>query len=174
MADIELRENRKFAEPTEKKKRELYEFYELLFRSSFTEAKKRSVMTAILGYETWGWRVVGITEEAIKAIASNKFRKPSKKLARDHHRPRAETYKEIFSRKMEFEEWWDFVWENDKTTLMTNDEHHRKNAQPISKVYPVNPSDSYFVDAEVAGWHQTQKREGEFVRTLCEKHSIEH
>ena len=168
----ELPLHRTYRAPTEADKKRLYEFYELLFDSHFTLSKKRSVMRAVLGYETWSWRVVGISEEAIKAIARNNFNKPVRKLARDHTKTAATTYKIAFERKMQFEEWWNLIWENDKTILITNEEHHFINAIPINKIYPINPADSYFVDAEVAGWHQTQRREGALIKQLCEQHSI--
>lgn len=181
-----LPEHRRYTEPTQQKKAELYKIYELLFDSSFTLPKKRSVITAVLGYETWSWRVVGITEEAIKAIAREKFNKPSRELARDHMRTRVETYSRIFNEKMGFNEWWDWIWENDKTILMTNEEHkliakqrkiekdENKALQAISKIYAIDSHLSLFVDAEVAGWHQTQAREGAFLRKLCEEYKIEY
>ena len=79
-------------------------------------------MTAVLGRQAWSWRVVSISEAAIKAIAKNKFNKPSNMLERDHIKTRNETYKRIFKEKMPFKEWWDWVWENDKTTLITKED----------------------------------------------------
>lgn len=163
-----------YREPTAEEKIALYKFYELVFDSKFSLSKKRSVITAVLGYETWSWRVVGITEEAIKAIAKNSFNKPSRVLARDHTRTRAETYKRVFEEKMPFNEWWNWIWENDKTTLMTNVEHATKESIEISKVYEIDPNLSYFVDAEVAGWHQTKGREGAYINELCKKHNIDY
>ena len=98
-----------YVEPTEPQKLAMYEIYKLIHSSHFSPAKKRSVMTATLGYETWSWRVVGITEEAIKAIARNNYRKPSGVLVRDHTHPRSETYKAIFDdaqTPLSFEDWW--------------------------------------------------------------------
>ncbi len=164
--------HKKYVEPTQQKKEELYKFYELIFDSTFTLPKKRSVITAVLGYETWSWRVVGITEEAVKAIARNNFNKPSRVLARDHTLSRKETYSRIFNEKMGFNEWWDWIWENDKTILMTNEEHKVIHIQQPTKIYDIDLNLSLFVDAEVAGWHQTKAREGEFVRKLCEEHKI--
>ena len=161
-----------YKEPTEDEKKALYKVYEMIFDGYFSLSKKRSVMTAVLGYETWSWRVVGISEEAIKAIARNNFNKPSRMLARDHSLPRVQTYNRIFSEKMALKDWWAWIWENDKTILVTNEEHRAIKTMPISKIYPMNPAASYFVDAEVAGWHQTKGREGAFVKKLCEQHSI--
>jgi len=158
-----------YREPTEDEKRLYYRFYELIFGSHFALAKKRSVMTAALGYEAWSWRVVAITEKAIKAIAHNNFKKPSNVLARDHRHPRAETYNKIFAELMPFEAWWKWVWDNDETILMTNEEHH---SQQISKMYAVNPNDNYFVNGDTAGWNHTKGREGAYVKSLCDQFSI--
>jgi hypothetical protein len=161
-----------YKEPTEAEKKELYKLYEIIFDSHFSLTKKRSLVTAVLSYETWSWRVVGITEEAIKVIARNNFKKPSKALARDHSPPRVETYNKVFEAKMNFDDWWQWIWENDKTTLMTNKEHQAIKTQPTSYVYKINPSDNYFIDAGLVGWYQTKSREGAFIKDLCEKHSI--
>lgn len=162
---------REFREPTENEKRFIYGLYELIYDSHFTLPKKRSLMTAALGYETWSWRVIGITEDAIRAIAQCGFKKPPGKLARDHRRSRAETYKATFERKMDFEEWWGWIWENDETILMTNEEHR---SQILSKVYALDPRDNYFVDGEVAGWYQTRAWEGALIKRLCEEHGIQY
>lgn len=156
-----------FRLPTQKEKRLIYEIYLLLCSSHFSHAKKRALMTAALGYETWSWRVTGITKNAVLAIADprNNYRKPSKTLSRDHGRPRSETYsKEFFAKPMPIQKWWDWVWKNDATTLMTNEEH--RNPSLRSKIYPLDPTDSYFVCAEVAGWHHTIEHEGEMIRQL--------
>jgi len=157
-----LSEKRKYRTPDESEIKTLYQFYKLIFDSGFSLPKKRSIMTAVLGYETWSWRVVAITEEAVKAIARNGFKKPAKELSRDHAISRAETCKKIFEREkaMELKTWWDYVFENDETTLMTNTEHHSINKHPPSKKYEINPEDSLFIDAEVAGWYQSRGREG--------------
>ena len=158
-----------YREPTEDEKRLYYRFYQLIFDSHFALAKKRSVMTAALGYEAWSWRVVAITENAIKAIAKNNFKKPSNMLARDHHHSRAETYNKIFAEIMPYEVWWQWVWENDETILVTNEEHR---SQQISKRYPVDPKDNYFINGGTAGWNHTKGREGAYVKGLCDKFGI--
>ena len=165
-------EKKKFRMPTEEEKRLIYEIYLLLCRSHFSLAKKRSLMTAALGYETWSWRVMGISEKAVLAIARNDFKKPSKVLSRDHGRPRSETYnEEFFADKKPIQEWWDWVWENDKTTMMTNEEHHNPSLR--SKIYPLDPTENYFVDSEVAGWHQTKKHEGAMIKRLIEEKGLQ-
>ena len=89
-------------------------------------------MTGTLGYENWSWRVVKITYNAIVAISKNNF-KYTTGLQRDHHKQsRAKTYRIIFNRRLEFKDWWEIVWSNDETILMTKAEHSTK---IISKTY---------------------------------------
>lgn len=129
-------------------------------------------MTAALGYETWSWRVTGITKNAVLAIARNGYKKPSKMLSRDHGRPRSETYsEEFFAKAKPIQEWWDWVWKNDETTLMTNEEH--RNPLLRSEVYPLDPTENYFVDTEVAGWHQTKTHEGSMIKKLVEAKGLQ-
>ena len=156
--------------PTIEQQKILYEFYKLLHGSGFELMKKRSVMTAVLGYERWSWRVVGITEDAVCAIALNNFRKPSRQLARDHTQSRAMTYTRIFEGKvLPFRTWWEWVWEHDKTTLMTNDEHH---SREVSKVYSIDPALGLFQSTGLAGWYHAKSKEGAFVKALIELHKI--
>jgi hypothetical protein len=163
--------NKKFKLPTEEEKRLIYEIYVLLCRSHFSLPKKRNLMTGALGYETWSWRVTGISEDAIRAIAQNNFNKPSKLLSRDHGRPRADTYSsEFFETIKSLEDWWDWVWESDKTTLMTNDEHNNRKVR--STIYPLDPKDNHFC-SEVVGWHHTQKHEGTMIKKLIEDNGID-
>ncbi len=161
-----------YIEPTREQIEALYKFYELIYSSHFALAKKRTLMTTVLGHEVWSWRVVAITEDAIRAIAKNKFNKPSRMLARDHNQARVETYNKIFNEKMDLETWWDWIWINDETILMTNDEHHKKHNEPISKIYGLNPKLGFFTNAGLVGWQHAKGREGKFIKQLCEEHDI--
>lgn len=157
-------------EPSIDIKRAIYEIYKLIYASPFTMLKKRSLMTAALGMEEWSWRVVGISKEAVIAIARNGFKKPSRALARDHRITRAQTYSLIFGDRLyDFDEWWCLVWENDKTTLITNEEHH---ANQIGEVFSIDLSLGLFRDAGMVGWKHSVKLEGQFVKNLIEKHNL--
>jgi hypothetical protein len=57
---------------------------------------------------------------------------------------------------------------------MTNEEHKIIHIKKPTKIYDVDLNLSLFVDAEVAGWHQTKTREGAFMRNLCELHQIKY
>lgn len=156
--------------PSDEVKRQIYQFYKLIYESNFTFAKKKTLMTAALGMEEWSWRVVGISKNAVIEIAKNNYKKPAKKLARDHQVTRAETYAQIFGTKeYEFNDWWNLVWENDKTTLITNEEH---SSHVISEIYPIDLGLGLFRDSGMVGWKHVLKNEGAFIKSLCEKHKI--
>jgi hypothetical protein len=157
-------------QPTIEVQQTIYEFYKLIYGSDFALTKKRSLMTSVMAYEKWSWRVVGITEDAVRIIAANGFRRPSKQLARDHTKPRAETYSKIFNGNvMEFDEWWEWVWEHDKTILMTNNEHH---SRIVSKIYDIDWKMGFFQSAGLVGWYQTKEREGAFIKQLIRDFNI--
>jgi len=145
----------------------IYSFYALIYESNFSLAKKRSVMTAALGYEKWGWRVVGITKEAVFRIAENNFNLP-KGLQRDHHlRSRKKTYDEIFKgEKLTFEKWWEVVWKYDETILMTAVEHSKKIMLTDDDVIKIDYSLGRFRSAVVG--MDFSKRDGQFVRNIFE------
>ena len=159
-----------FIEPSQDEKFIIYRLYELIYRSNFSLVKKSAMMTAALDNEKWSRRVVGISEDAIKAIAGNGFKKPNGKLTRAHSISPSETYFQLFyGALLPFQPWWDWVWERDKTTMMTLQEYH---SQRISKVYLLDPMLSYFVATESSGWHHSKSREGELIKRMCEEHSI--
>ena len=148
----------------------MHQFYCLIHSSGFALSKKRTLMTSVMGYEKWSWRVVGISEEAIRAIAKHGYRKPPRTLARDHVKPRAETYTKIFEGDlMPLEEWWLWVWEHDKTVLMTNQEH---TSRSISRVYEIDWTLGLFQCAGLAGWSQTKAKEGTFLKNLVDQYQI--
>lgn len=92
--------------PTESEKRNYYAIYELVFDSHFSASKKRSVMTAVLGYEAWSWRVVGSfsTKRRPPRIGRNpktgeKVDVPAKVAASDQQQPATEIEKVLAMRR---------------------------------------------------------------------------
>jgi hypothetical protein len=164
-------------EPPLKRRREIYRLYNVIWETEFELIKKRSLLTSAFAYEPWGWRVVGITENAIKEIAINDFKKPSGKLCRDHSVPRKDTYNKMLQTKsiVPFEEWWKLFWRNDKTILMTNNEHQsvgQTQKKELSKIYSLDWKKGYFRNNNLVGWKHRKTVEGEYVRKLCEQNKI--
>ena len=161
-------------EPTLKRKKEIYRLYEVIRETEFELTKKRTLLSSSFAYEPWGWRVVGISKNAIIEIANNDFKKPSGKLCRDHSVPRNVTYNEMLEtpKIMPFKKWWELFWRNDETVLMTNDEHKLVGKTKLSKQYPLDWERGYFQNNILIGWKHRKTIEGEFVKDLCKKHKI--
>lgn len=72
------------------------------------------------------WRVIGISENALKCLADNNFEKPKKTIQRGHLVPRADVASFIFANRDEFiskDELETVLWFYDQTVLMTVDEN---------------------------------------------------
>ena len=110
--------------PSEELKGALYQLYIAVFKSSISENHKQKILTSILAYEPWSWRVVGISKNALKAFADYNFRYRTRAFQRDHHfQNRIITFRKMLKNRMLYEEWWAWFWENDRTLLVTNTEH---------------------------------------------------
>ena len=160
-------------EPSEKIKQEIYQFYNQIYDSSFDKQKKKNLLTSIAGWEEWSWRVVGITVSAVGRILDEKGHASVKKeLVRDHFfQGRSKTYDNMLKQKLDFESYWKEFWENDKTILMTKEEHNKINTDKftglwdstLNKIFDIDWRLGYFTSNKVAGYHFTYKKEGEFI-----------
>ena len=112
-------------EPGEPYRKELYKIYSSIVESEIDDNKKRNLLTYVFAWENWSWRVVGISLNALKRLQVNKF-SSSKGIRRGHIIDRAKTYEILVSKKVDYEEWWQTFWDNDKTELVTNEENEDK------------------------------------------------
>jgi hypothetical protein len=158
-------------QPSQNKIEWMYKFYLLAYESDFGLAKKRNLMTATMSYELWGWRVVGISPNAVRAIANNNYKLPTG-LQRDHHiQSRRDTFNKIFEKKYDKEEWWNEVWENDVTLLMTKEEHQKKLITQ-SDCFEVDYRQGFFRNKAGPGMLYNRAIDGEFVKSLFEKNNL--
>jgi hypothetical protein len=158
-------------EPSKNKIQWMYKFYLLTYESEFGLAKKRNLMTATMSYELWGWRVVGISPNAVIAIAKNNYRLPNG-LQRDHHiQSRRDTFNKIFEKKYDIDEWWKEVWENDVTLLMTKEEHHKKIIKK-SDCFDVDYKQGYFRNKAGPGMNFNSSTDGKFIRMLTKNNNL--
>lgn len=72
----------------------------------------------------------------------------------------------------DFEKWWNWVWENDVTVLMTKDEHINHKNLTKKDYYKVNPKLGYFRNKAVIGMHFSRQKDGEFVKSLVSKYKL--
>ena len=160
-------------EPSKKIKEEIYKLYTQIYDSSFDKHKKKNLLTSIAGWEPWSWRVVGITVDAVgRILENNGHARVKSELVRDHFfQGRSKTYENMLVNKLDFENYWKEFWENDRTILMTKDEHNKINADRFvglwdfkeDKIFEIDWRDGYFISNKVAGFHFTYKREGQFI-----------
>ena len=158
-------------EPSEKIKKEIYEFYIKIFDSSFDVQKKRNLLTSIAGWEPWSWRVVGITIKAVgNIIRFNGHAKVRSNLVRDHFfQSRSETALNMLEKKLDFETYWEEFWENDRTILMTKEEHNyvdswkTSSEDPLNRILEIDWRLGHFQSNKVAGYHFSKQKEGNFI-----------
>ena len=129
------------------------------------------LISTILGYEDWAWRVVGISKEALRICKENDYKRP-KGLVRDHENERKETYEIMIEEKLSKEIWWKYFWERDKTRILTSEEHINVNSFNKENLIKINWKNGYFQSRGYAGFNFRKSIEGEFVKQLYEKHNI--
>ena len=158
-------------EPDEKRINEMFKLYNVICASSYSDKKKRMLISTILGYEDWAWRVEGISKEALIRCKLNNYKRP-KGLARDHHVcDRKETYNRLIEENLSQDKWWKYFWERDKTRILTNEEHVNKNTS-YPEIIEIDWTEGYFQSRGYAGFNFRKSVEGEFVKRLCEQKNI--
>ena len=132
-------------EPSQQIKEQIYKFYIQIFESSFDVQKKKNLLTSIAGWEEWSWRVVGISVRAVGKILDQKgHARVKSELVRDHFfQGRSVTYNNMLKTKLNFEDYWKEFWDNDRTILMTKDEHNKISTDKFTGLWE-NISDKVF------------------------------
>lgn len=152
----------------------LYGLYVALFEAhkktpaDFHNGRLTTIMTGIMGVENFGWRVVGITREALDILAANDFKLPSRTLCRGHIVDRSATARALFDGAipLPLDEFFDLFLDADRTVIMTNEQNKVKGEFP-SYIGIDNPKAELFSNGSLMGWKH-RKREREFLRELRE------
>jgi hypothetical protein len=100
------------------------------------------------------WRVIGITEAAVKVFAEHGFKRVSRMgINRSHLVDRIQTYTTMLEGPlMDCDEWWNFYVDTDKTILATSTENMGKGEW--SKVYDIDTSLGLFQSQGFAWRHK--------------------
>ena len=87
------------------------------------------------------WTIIGISEDALKLIASNQFAKYNKGVVRGHIKDRKDRAKHLFTYKFKSsEDAFKYFLKYDKVTLITKNENStKKGPSDWSKQYPIPP-----------------------------------
>lgn len=152
----------------------LYGLYVALFNAKrtcpddFRDGRVTTILTAIMGVENYGWRVTGITREALDLLATKEFRKDKlpRLLCRGHKVDRIKTTRELFARKnpVKLEEFYKVFLRSDQTVIMLNEQNDH--TKPFPKFIKIdNPNADLFPNGSLIGWKH-RKKERDFLRKL--------
>ena len=156
----------------------LYELYLALFRAhqrsptEFHLGRVTTIHTAVMGLEDYGWRVVGITPEALDRLAEVDFDKARlpRELCRGHLVDRRRTAQILFDRKspMSLAYFFRTFLANDDTVIMLAAQNpSRTHAFPDYIAFE-NPNCELFPNGSLMSWkHRSQERT--FLRELHEQ-----
>lgn len=146
----------------------LYGLYLALFRArescpgDFSDGRLTTILTAFMGVENAGWRVVGITREALELLSTEDFNKNKlpRRLCRGHLIDRIQTTRDLFLRDkpMELEAFFKVFLSNDLTVIMLNEQNRTK---PFPDFIAIdNPHAELFPNGSLMSWkHRMQERE---------------
>lgn len=136
--------------------------------ADFHGSRLTTIQTAIMGVEDYGWRVVGITREALDLLATADFNKNKlpRQLCRGHIIDRIVTTRLLFERKapMGIDEFFEAFLNADRTVIMLNKQNdHTKQFPDYIKID--NPDAALFPNGSLMSWKH-RKKEREFLRQL--------
>lgn len=154
-------------------KEKMYNAFQAICKMDIDESKKIGMLTYLFSIEPNNWRVIGISIEAIRLFQQNGFQRKSKMgINRSHIKRRFDSYKEIMEKEANeefnnYDEWWSFYFENDKTIIQTSSENMRKNGHS-EIIEIINPEWSLFKSKGYAWNHGNA--EIELLKNLFETH----
>ena len=152
----------------------LYGLYISLFKAKqacpddFHDGHLTTILTAIMGIENYGWRIIGITREALDLLATKDFNKNKlpRQLCRGHKKDRIKTARELFDleKPMKLDEFYKVFLRNDQTVIMLNEQNNH--TKPFPKFIKIdNPNAELFPNGSLIGWKH-RKEEREYLRQL--------
>jgi hypothetical protein len=152
----------------------LYGLYCALFEArklspqDFKDSRLTTIQTAFMGVENVGWRVVGITPEALKRLAAVKFRKQEipRAICRGHVVNRIATTRQLFAhaKPLSTKRFFDIFLSNDCTVIMLAEQN--RSGLPFPRYIAIdNPDAELFPNGGLIGWKH-RKKEREFLAEL--------
>lgn len=153
----------------------LYGLYLALFNAKqacpedFHGGRLTTIQTAIMGIENYGWRVIGITREALDLLVTVDFNKNklARRLCRGHIVDRIQTTRLLFDREepMPLENFFDTFLDNDRTVIMLNEQNNHTTTPFPDFIEIDNPDAELFPNGSLMGWKH-RKKEREYLRQL--------
>ena len=135
-------------------KEDFYHDFLLIRKMRAPTNKRYRMLGELFAVNPNAWRVIGITENALKVFAEHDFKRASRMgINRSHLVERIQTYTTMLEGPlMECEEWWNFYVDTDKTVLATSTENMGKGEW--SKIYDIDPSLKLFQSQGFAWCHK--------------------
>ena len=133
---------------------DFYHDFLLIRKMRAPTSKRYRMLGELFAVNPDAWRVVGITENALKVFAEHNFKRVSRMgINRSHLVDRIATYTTMLEGPlMECNEWWQFYVDTDKTILSTSTENMSKSE--LSKVYDIDPALELFKSHGFAWRHK--------------------
>jgi hypothetical protein len=141
------------------------------FPDTYSDRLCTVILTAIMGGNKRGWRVVGITRNALSHYVENDFVQKSRNgMQRAHVIPRIDTARRVLSEENPFplRELAQLWFELDSTVLCARGEN--KSKLPENWIPFDNPRCELFPGLQV-GWRHS-KTEKDFLKALSSKHNL--
>ena len=133
---------------------DFYHDYLLIRKMRAPTSKRYRMLGELFAVNPDAWRVVGITENALRVFAEHGFKRVSRMgINRSHMVDRIKTYTTMLEGPlMECDEWWNFYVDTDKTILATSTENMGKGEW--SKIYDIDTSLGLFRSQGFAWCHK--------------------
>jgi len=136
------------------KENAFYNYLKIKEMIGLTMSQKCRLLSEMLFFTEDSWRVVGITENALKVFAKNGFKKvPRMGINRSHIIERNKTYTKLLEGEFDCDNFWSIFLENDKTILSTSSENMSKSNSRIIKF----DCDSKLFKPSGYSWSHTRK-----------------
>lgn len=149
--------------------REIYDDAQLIKKMKAPKEIKVKILGALLSRFEGIWRVVGITEDALKKFESKGFKRESgMQINRSHLKDRSDTYPPLVTEDLSYEKWWDYLLKHNDCILTTSSE----NMSGIwSRKIEIDTNLGLFMSSGYA-WKHRLKKEGAYLKVLYNKHII--
>jgi len=148
---------------------DLHHDYLLITKMKMPVKRKARLLTELLAQYDNVWRVIGITENALKVFIDNDFNKIKRMgINRSHRVDRIKTYTHMFKNvEQNADLWWKYFIDNDDTILATSSENM---SSQFSRVIHFN-NDVFLFKNSGFTWAYRIK-EKEFLRELVRNESL--
>lgn len=135
-------------------KEDFYHDFLLIRKMRAPTTKRYRMLGELFAVNPNAWRVVGVTENALRVFAEHDFKRVSRMgVNRSHLVDRIDTYTTMLEGPlMKCEDWWNFYVDTDKTVLATSTENMGKGEW--SKIYDIAPSLGLFQSQGFAWRHK--------------------